>query len=174
MANPFLSEIRIVSFNFAPKGWAFCNGQLLSIQQNAALFSLVGTFYGGNGTTNFQLPNLQGQVPLMYGTSFSGDSYTIGEVGGQVNHTLISTEIPSHVHTMQGSNTAGTTGTPTNAALAQPSSAIGNAYGPAASLTTMAPQAVANTGGSQPHSNQQPYLVMTFIIALQGIFPSRA
>lgn len=172
MASPFLSEIRIVSFNFPPKGWAFCNGQILSIQQNAALFALVGTTYGGNGTSNFQLPNLQGQAPLMYGNATSG-SYVLGEVGGEINHTLLTTEIPSHVHTMQGSNTAGTTGTPTNAALAQPSSAIGNAYGPATSLTPMAPQAIANTGGSQPHSNQQPYLVLSFIIALVGIFPSR-
>jgi microcystin-dependent protein len=172
MSTPFLSEIRIVAFNFPPKGWAFCNGQLLSIQQNAPLFSLIGTFYGGNGTSNFQLPTLQGRVPLMYGSSPSGN-YSIGEAAGEYNHTLITTEMPVHIHTMQGSNTAGTTGTPTGAALAQPSSAIGNEYGPGTNLTTMAPQAIANTGGSQPHPNQQPYLVLSFIIALQGIFPSR-
>lgn len=173
MGQPFLSEIRIVAFNFPPKGWAFCNGQILAINQNQPLFSLMGTTYGGNGIQTFALPNLQGHAPLMYGNATSG-SYVLGEVGGEINHTLLTTEIPQHIHTMQGSNTAGTTGTPTNAALAQPSSAIGNAYGPATSLTTMAPQAIANTGGSQPHSNQQPYLVLSFVIALAGIFPSRA
>jgi len=172
MASPFLSEIRIVAFNYAPNGWALCNGQTLPINQNQALFSLMGTYYGGDGVRTFQLPNLQGQTPLMMGTTFAG-TYNIGQTGGEMNHSLIASELPPHTHTMPASNTTATTGTPTKATLAQPSAAIGYAYGVPTGSTAMAPQAIANAGQGLPHNNMQPYLVVNFIIALVGIFPSR-
>jgi len=172
MAEPFLSEIRIFSFNFPPKGWAFANGQLLPINQNQALFSLLGTTYGGNGQIDFQLPNLQGKVPLYVGIGF-----TLGSTAGEVNHTLITSEIPAHTHTLQAAAAVGTTGTPTGATAAQPVDQVGDVYGPAAGAvtgpTTMAPQAISNAGGNLPHNNMQPYLVLNFCIALQGIFPSQ-
>jgi microcystin-dependent protein len=168
MSTPFLSEIRLVSFNFPPKGWAECNGQILSIQQNTALFSLIGTTYGGNGVSTFALPNLQGNVPLMF-----GDGYSLGEVGGENNVSLTTMSIPAHTHTLQGTNTAATTNVPTGASLSTAGTTLGNVYGPGTSLTTLAPQAIGNTGGGVPHPNQQPYLVLNYVIALTGIFPSR-
>jgi microcystin-dependent protein len=168
MSTPFLSEIKIISWNYAPKGWAFCNGQTLPINQNQALFALLGTTYGGNGQSTFQLPNLQGRVPIM-----ESGNFPLGAVGGESSHTLITSEIPAHGHSPNAVNSAPTTNSPAGATLCQPSTVVGNLYGPATGATTLAPQAIANAGGSQPHSNQQPYLVVNYIIALQGIFPSR-
>jgi microcystin-dependent protein len=173
MAEAYVSEIRIFSFNFAPRGWSFCNGQTLPINQNQVLFALIGTTYGGNGVTTFQLPNLQGNVPISMGNSPAGGSYTEGEVGGQANVTLTYNEMPMHTHTMQASAVAATQNSPTSNSPAQPVSAVGNIYGPVSGAATMAQQAVGVTGGSQPHNNMQPYLVLNFCIALQGIFPTR-
>jgi microcystin-dependent protein len=164
MAEPFLSEIRIMSFNFAPKGWALCNGQLLPINQNQALFSLLGTTYGGNGQTTFALPNLQARVPIHFGAGFS-----LGENGGEQAHTVTMAEMPTHVHAALASSSDGNASLPGGNVLAT----AANAYGAAASLTTLVPGTVTNVGGSQPHTNIQPYLVLTFCIALQGIFPSQ-
>jgi microcystin-dependent protein len=164
MSEPFMTEIKIVSFNFAPKGWALCNGQLLPINQNQALFSLLGTTYGGNGQTTFGLPNLQGQVPIHI-----GNGHTLGETAGQAAHTLTLSEMPQHIHFAQGTGTNGDTVIPGGSVLG------GGAglYGPAANLTSLLPASVTNVGGSQPHENRQPFLVLNFCIALQGIFPSR-
>lgn len=166
MAEPFLSEIRIMSFVFPPKGWALCNGQLLPINQNQALFSLLGTTYGGDGRVNFGLPNLQGRVPI-----HMGSGHTLGEVGGEQAHTLSISEIPTHVHVMQASSTAGDVAVPTSALLAP--GAATQLYGPAANLTSLQPSTVASVGGSQAHLNMQPFLTLSFCIALQGIFPSQ-
>jgi microcystin-dependent protein len=165
MSEPFLSEIKIVSFNFAPKGWALCNGQLLPINQNQALFSLLGTTYGGDGRVNFALPNLQGRVP-----NHVGNGFTLGEQGGETAHTVNISELPTHTHTPNGNKT-----NPASSA-----SAAGNLWGFVASeYATTTPDSVMNpagigaTGGNQPHQNMSPYLVLNFIIALQGIFPSQ-
>lgn len=164
MAEPFLGEIRMMSFGFAPKGWALCNGQLLPINQNQGLFSLLGTTFGGDGRVNFGLPNLQGRVP-----THVGNGHTLGERAGEQAHTLAVTELPTHIHVAQSSNVAGTTGGPTNNLLAN----FLNGYAPPANLTTLAPGEITNTGGSQAHENMQPYLTINFSIALQGIFPSQ-
>ncbi|MTV18020.1 phage tail protein [Bradyrhizobium elkanii] len=154
----------MMSFGFPPKGWALCNGQLLPINQNQALFSLFGTTYGGNGTTNFALPNLQGKVPLHMGQGF-----TQGQTGGETSHTLTIPEMPQHPHTFQG-----TTNNADNAAVTGNLMATSaNLYTAPNNLTTLDPSTVANAGGSQPHENMQPYLTVSFCIALQGIFPSR-
>ena len=173
MSTCYLGEIRITGFNFAPKGWALCNGQLLSIQQNAALFSILGTTYGGNGTTNFQLPNLQGRVGTHWGTAPGGSSYVLGEIGGEATHTLIQSEIPNHTHTVGAASAGGTSLVPTNNVWA--ASIDGDPLYISANQAnvTMAPNALGTAGSSQPHDNMQPYLVVNFIIALQGIFPSR-
>lgn len=166
MAEPFLSEIRLFSFVFAPQGWALCNGQLLPINQNQALFSLLGTTFGGDGRVNFALPDLRGRVPLHVGSS-----HTLGERGGAPAHTLSIAEMPTHTHTAQVSNVPATTNTPTAALLL--SNSTGSAlYGPASNLTAMSPSSIVNTGGSQAHLNMQPFLTLSFCIALQGIFPS--
>ncbi len=165
MAEPFLSEIRIMSFNFAPKGWAMCNGQLLPINQNQALFSLLGTTFGGDGRVNFALPDLRSRVPIHVGSG-----HTLGERGGEQSHTLSIGEIPTHTHVLNGStNTA--VNAPTNTTVLGTSNPQ-QAYVAAGSLQAMAPQIVGNTGGSQAHLNMQPFLTLTFCIALQGIFPS--
>ena len=164
MSEPFLAEIKIVSFNFAPRGWAFCNGQLLPINQNQALFSLLGTTYGGDGRTTFALPNLQGRMPIHVGGGF-----TLGQAAGEQAHTLSMSEMPAHAHAAIGSSNAGSTPDPTNAYWA---ATAASAYSNNPD-TPMAPQALANAGGSQPHGNMSPYLVLNFVIALQGIFPSR-
>src|SRR5205823_6520792 len=165
MAEPFLSEIRIVSFNFPPKGWALCNGQLLPINQNQALFSLLGTTYGGDGRVNFALPNLQGRVPI-----HMGRGHSLGERAGEQSHTLTINEIPIHAHTLNGTSaTASPIPVPTGAYLAPTASM----YAPPAALTTLTPQTVTPVGGSQAHLNMQPFLVLNFSIALQGIFPSQ-
>jgi microcystin-dependent protein len=163
MAEPFLSEIRIMSFNFAPKGWALCNGQLLPINQNQALFSLLGTTYGGNGQTNFALPNLQGDVPI-----HMGSNHKLGETAGTTAVTVNIQQLPAHSHTLFATNTAGTGANPANGVLAQ---AL-NVYNAPSALVALNPASVTNTGGSQAHNNMMPYLVLNFCIALQGIFPS--
>ncbi len=164
MAEPFLSEIRIMSFNFAPKGWAMCNGQFLPINQNQALFSLLGTTYGGNGQTTFALPDLRGRTPLHFGSNFN-----LGQQGGEQAHTLTAAEMPMHTHVVNASTATGQNNPP-GAVL---SKAAANMYGPAASLSSMGPNPVSSVGGSQAHLNMQPFLALTFCIALQGIFPSR-
>jgi microcystin-dependent protein len=168
MSEPFIAEIRIMSFGYPPKGWAMCNGQLLPINQNQALFSLLGTTYGGDGRTNFALPNLQTRTPMHV-----GNGHTLGERGGEQTHTLSIQEIPAHLHTMNGtSNSTDPNGTnvPTDNLLATGPSEI---YTAAASLTPMGPTMVGNAGGGQGHQNMQPFLALNFCIALQGIFPSR-
>lgn len=180
MADPFLGEIRMTGFNFAPNGWALCNGQLLAISQNAALFSLLGTMYGGNGVQTFGLPNLQGRVPIHQGTGLGLSPYAVGEIGGSENVTLLTTQMPAHNHLMGVSNQSGAVADPTNAILAQGNSGSGRApvavsdYVSTAATGTLAPTAIQPAGGSQPHSNIQPFLCVNFIIALQGIFPSRS
>lgn len=167
MAEPFLSEIRIMSFSYAPKGWAMCNGQLLPINQNQALFSLLGTTFGGDGRVNFALPDLRGRTPMHV-----GQSHTLGERGGEQAHTLAITEIPTHIHFLNATTNVATTNTPDNTKVLAQSTAS-NLYGAASALGVMAPAAVSNVGGSQAHLNMQPFLTLTFCIALQGIFPSQ-
>jgi microcystin-dependent protein len=164
MTEPFLSEIRIVSFNFPPKGWALCNGQLLPINQNQALFSLLGTTYGGDGRVNFALPDLRGRIPIHF-----GNNHTLGERAGEENHTLIQTEMPAHVHPVSASSADPNQGLPAGNMWANGS----GAYSSSSPDSTMNPASLSNTGGSQPHTNTQPYLVLNYIIALQGIFPSQ-
>ena len=163
MAEPFLSEIRIMSFGFPPKGWALCNGQLLPINQNQGLFSLLGTTFGGDGRVNFGLPNLQSRVPIHVGSG-----HTLGERGGEQAHTLSIAEIPTHTHVLQGANTNAATNSPVGAVLAN-STAV---YHTPTNLVSLQPSSVTNIGGSQAHLNMQPFLVLNFCIALQGIFPS--
>ena len=166
MAEPFLSEIRIMSFGFAPKGWAMCNGQLLPINQNQALFSLLGTTYGGDGRVSFGLPNLQARVPIHV-----GEGHTLGERAGEVAHTLTIAEAPQHTHSLNASSTTATTATP-GAAVVPAQSVGAQLYGGASNLVAMDAASVAAVGGSQPHLNSQPFLTLSFCIALQGIFPS--
>lgn len=166
MSTPFLSEIKITSFNFPPKGWAMCNGQLLPINQNQALFSLLGTTYGGDGRQTFALPDLRSRIPVG-----SGNSFTLGEKGGEEAHTLNLNELPAHSHPAQCSSAAGTTRTAAAARFAAESAGVTMPFGTTADSTLNA-GSVLNVGGSQPHTNLQPYLVLNFIIALQGIFPS--
>jgi microcystin-dependent protein len=167
MAEPFLSEIRIMSFAFPPRGWALCGGQLLQINQNQALFSLLGTTFGGDGQVTFALPDLRGRVPIHV-----GGGHTLGERGGEQAHTLSIAEIPTHAHVAQGVNVAATTTDPSGALLAVPPVGLGNDYAPPSNLVTMNPAAISNVGGSQAHLNMQPFLALSFCIALQGIFPS--
>jgi microcystin-dependent protein len=164
MAEPFLSEIRIMSFNFPPKGWAECNGQLLPINQNQALFALLGTTYGGNGQTTFALPDLRGRTPIHV-----GPGHILGQQGGEQAHTLTAAEMPTHVHAAVAASDNADNNVPTGRNLAS----TANLYGPPAGLTTLAPTTVTNVGGSQAHLNMQPFLTLNFCIALQGIFPSR-
>jgi microcystin-dependent protein len=162
MAEPFLAELRLMSFNFAPKGWAQCNGQLLPIAQNQALFSLLGTTYGGNGQTNFQLPDLRGRAPLHMGGGF-----TLGERAGEEAHTLTQSEIPSHTHLIQASSQTGDQPTPSILA------SVDNVYRTVDSVTTIHPETLAAVGGSQAHENRHPLLTLNWCIALIGIFPSQ-
>ena len=164
MSEPFLSEIKMVSFSFPPKGWAFCNGQTMPINQNQALFSLLGTTYGGNGMTTFALPNLQGKVPVHMGSGFA-----LGQTGGEASHTLSIAEMPQHPHVFQG-----TTNNADNPAVTGNLMATSaNLYTAANNLTTLDPSTVGNAGGSQAHENMQPYLAVSFCSALQGIFPTQ-
>ena len=163
MAEPFLSEIRMMSFVYAPKSWALCNGQLLPINQNQGLFSLLGTTYGGDGRVNFALPDLRGRTPIHVGSS-----HTLGERGGEQAHTLSAAELPTHAHAEQASSANANVAVTGNNILAS----VSGLYGPASALTSLEPSSVSNVGGSQAHQNMQPYLTLSFCIALQGIFPS--
>lgn len=162
MATPYLSEIKIMSFGFAPKGWAFCNGQLLPINQNQALFSCLGTTYGGDGRVNFALPNLQGRIPMHL-----GNGHNLGEAAGEQAHTLSLTELPAHTHTWGATNTPANAPNPT-------SNLLGGApeYNSAGNVA-MFPGVLSTVGGTQPHLNMQPFLTLNFCIALQGIFPTQ-
>ncbi len=165
MSTPFIAEIKIISWNFAPQGWAFCNGQLLPINQNQALFSILGTSFGGNGQTNFALPDFRGRAPV-----HQGSSNTVGQKAGQEFHTLTISEMPAHNHFAQASNTTGDTPVPTANVLAN---VAAKPYHDPTNLVLLDPSTITNFGGSQPHENRQPLLVLNFIIALVGIFPSR-
>jgi microcystin-dependent protein len=166
MGNRFLGELKIVSFNFAPQGWAMCNGQFLPINQNQALFALLGTNYGGNGQTTFALPDFRGRVPLHWGGSINGP----GEAGGQEFHTVTQSEMPAHTHLVNGSTTTGTLNNGVGGFFGVSQTPI---YAPPGSLLAIHPGSVTNVGGSQPHENRQPFLVLNIIICLIGIFPSQ-
>lgn len=170
MADPFVAEIRIVPFNFAPKGWAWCDGQLLPLSQNTALFSLLGTTYGGNGKSNFALPDLQGRAPMHPGQGPGLSLHDLGESGGSETVSLLTSEIPGHRHQAYGSGADADTAAPGNASWA--GSEFGDSLRTPAS-GTFGPEALASAGGSLPHNNMQPYLTLYFIIALQGVFPPR-
>ena len=165
MAEPFLSEIRIMSFGYAPRGWALCNGQLLPINQNQGLFSLLGTTVGGDGRVNFALPDLRGRTPIHVGSG-----HTLGEKGGEQAHTLSIAELPEHTHVLQATSTDGNAVLPTGNLLARSVTQVYTAQ--ITNLASMNPATIANVGGSQAHLNMQPFLTLTFAIALQGIFPS--
>jgi microcystin-dependent protein len=167
MAEPFLSEIRIMSFVFAPKGWALCNGQLLPINQNQPLFSLLGTTFGGDGRVNFALPDLRGRAPIHVGSG-----HTLGERGGEQAHTLSIAELPTHTHVLQGANNIVSTSVDAPAANTVLGTSAIDQYRTTTTLVAMDPGAVSNVGGSQAHLNMQPFLILIFCIALQGIFPS--
>ncbi|MDQ3817864.1 MAG: tail fiber protein [Acidobacteriota bacterium] len=164
MGTPFLAEIKIISWNFAPKGWAFCNGQFLPINQNQALFSILGTTYGGDGRVTFGLPDFRGRIPI-----HQGQGFILGQKAGQEFHTVIMSEMPAHNHFFFATNSVGNTGVPTGNIFA----ATNVPFYQTVASTTLLPNEVTNFGGSQPHENRQPYLVLNFIIALQGIFPSQ-
>jgi len=167
MSEPFLSEIKIMAFNFPPRGWAFCNGQLLSINQNLALFMLIGTTYGGDGVTTFALPNLQGRVPIHV-----GNGHALAAAGGELAHILSLSELSAHSHAAEASSLDGDLATPANNVLA--GTATAQLYSSSASnLTPLHPSSITSVGGSEPHENLQPYLVLNFCIALTGIFPSQ-
>jgi microcystin-dependent protein len=168
--EPYIGQISMAGFNFAPRGWALCNGQILSIAQNTALFSLLGTTFGGNGQTTFALPDLRGRVPIHQGQGPGLTPRTMGEVSGSENVTLISQEMPMHNHLVNVTTQDSTAKNPNGGFLGGTASPI---YSPTANGATLNPQAVGLAGGNQPHNNMQPYLVISFMIALEGIFPSR-
>ena len=172
--DPYIAEIRIFAGNFAPQGWALCNGQILSISQNTALFSLLGTTYGGNGTSNFALPNLQGMAPVHQGQGAGLSPRVLGEVGGTQTVTLVSSEVPQHNHTYSGG--AGGRGNVATVpgGVNTDATALTNIYGAATDGTQMNPGMIVPIAGSQPHENMQPYQVLNFIIALVGVFPPRS
>lgn len=172
MADPFVAEIRIFPFNFPPRGWAWCDGQLLPLSQNTALFSLLGTTYGGNGKSNFALPDLQGRAPMHPGQGPGLSLHDLGEMGGSETVSLLESEIPSHSHTVGAQNVAlGGVAAPAGATLNRPAS--GNLFTTNTSIVQMSGNTVAPAGGDQPHNNMQPYLTLYFNIALQGVFPPR-
>jgi microcystin-dependent protein len=174
VADPFVAEIRIFGFQFAPRGWAFCDGQLLPLSQNTALFSLLGTTYGGDGKSNFALPNMQGNAPMFYGQGAGLSLYDEGQTGGVETVTLIDSEMPIHQHALQANTTAADLPAPaSNRSLARSAPFIYKAPAGAAAPQPMALQAVSPAGGSLPHNNMMPYLTLNFCIALQGVFPAR-
>jgi microcystin-dependent protein len=174
VADPFVAEIRIVGFNFAPRGWAMCNGQLLPISQNTALFSILGTFYGGDGKSTFALPNIQDSAPMHPGQGPGLSQHSLGESAGQAFVTLLESEMPVHTHALRASSDPGDLGAPdTNRSLARSQPDIYKQPAGAAALQPMSPNAVGLTGGSLPHNNLMPFLALNFVIALQGVFPPR-
>lgn len=172
MADPFVAEIRIFPFNFAPRGWAFCDGQLLPISQNTALFSLLGTIYGGDGKSTFALPDMQGNVAMFYEQGPGLSDHVEGEMSGEQAVTLIDSEMPSHTHALNGANLFAASNDPAGRLLARPFGG-GFLYGPANNLVNMNPNAVSPAGGSLPHNNMMPTLTMNYCIALQGVYPAR-
>ena len=172
MADPFVAEIRIFPFNFAPKGWAWCDGQLLPLSQNTALFSLLGTTYGGNGKSNFALPDLQGRAPMHPGQGPGLSLHDLGETGGSETVSLLESEIPSHSHQLRGNNTLAESAVPTGASIGRQTFNLFQTT-TNVNLTAMSPSSLAPAGGDQPHNNLQPYLTFYFNIALQGVFPPR-
>jgi microcystin-dependent protein len=172
MADPFVAEIRIYPFNFAPRGWAFCDGQLLPLSQNTALFSLLGTTYGGDGKSNFALPDMQGNAPMHPGQGPGLSLHDLGETGGAETVTLLESEIPSHTHSLMALNLPGNRTNPIGNSISRP---VGNPFLPPAGapIVPMADVTVSPAGGDQPHNNMQPYLTLNFCIALQGVFPPR-
>ncbi|HTA29941.1 MAG TPA: tail fiber protein [Candidatus Cybelea sp.] len=173
MSEPFLGEIRMFGFNFAPVGWATCNGQIMSISQNTALFSLLGTYYGGDGQSTFALPNLQSCVAIHQGQGPGLSTYNIGQSGGTENVTLLTTQMPTHTHTVQCNTGGGNQASPSGNLPAVESTGTSLDYSNAGANASMSPTMIGNQGGSQPHTNIQPYLCVNFCIALQGVFPSR-
>ena len=173
MADPFVAEIRIFPFNFAPKGWAWCDGQLLPLSQNTALFSLLGTTYGGNGRSNFALPDLQGRAAMHPGQGPGLSLHDLGETGGSETVTLLESEIPSHAHGLMAQSAPGETSSPEGNALARVIGATPYVPPAGAPLTSMAPETLAPAGGDAPHNNLMPYLTFFFCIALQGVYPPR-
>src|SRR4051812_11552033 len=179
MSDQFVAEIRIFPFNFPPTGWAFCDGQLMPISQNTALFSLLGTTYGGDGKSTFALPDMQGSAPMQPGQGQGLSLRDLGEMSGVDSITLLTSEIPLHSHSLSGSDSDATTGVPTGQLMAKgawdngTSGGIVGSYSALASNTSMHPSAIAPAGGGLPHNNMQPYLVLNFCVALQGIFPQR-
>jgi microcystin-dependent protein len=174
MANPFVAEIRIFPFNFAPKGWAFCDGQLLALSQNTALFSLLGTTYGGDGKATFALPNMQGNAPLHAGQGQGLSQYFLGEDGGSTTVTLLQSEIPMHTHNLTGDVSQATDTTPAGGLAGYARLPSSDAYkNTTTGVTPMSPNAIAPAGGGQPHNNMMPYLTLNFCIAMQGVFPPR-
>lgn len=170
MSEPFLAEVRIVGFNFAPRGWAFCDGQILPINQNQSLYSLLGTTYGGDGRTSFALPDLRGRAPMHTGRSNGGADHREGQKSGEETHTLSSAEMPDHDHVARASSANGNQANPSNNILA----AAANLYAPSsATRQNLASATVANVGGGQAHDNMMPWIAVNFCIALQGLFPSR-
>ena len=174
MADPFVAEIRIFPFNFAPRGWAWCDGQLLPLSQNTALFSLLGTTYGGNGQSNFALPDLQGRAPMHPGQGPGLSLHDLGETAGTETVTLLESEMPAHTHALRGSTTTGDSPLPGGNVAARPASTQVYQSTTGSNLVAMAPEALAPVGGDQPHNNMQPYLTLYFNIALQGVFPPRS
>ncbi len=174
MSEPFLAEVRIVGFNFAPRGWAFCDGQILPINQNQSLYSLLGTTYGGDGRTSFALPDMRGRTPIHVGSS-NGTAHLLGQKSGEETHMLSTAEMPQHTHGLKGSSASATQVSPTGNLLARASGTVGTIYAAtSASLNTdMGSGAIANAGSGQGHDNMQPYLALNFCIALRGLFPSR-
>jgi len=170
LSEPFLAEVRIVGFNFAPRGWAFCDGQILPINQNQSLYSLLGTTYGGDGRTSFALPDLRGRVPIHVGRSDGGDAHSLGQKSGEETHTLNANEMPQHTHSEVASSVSANQPTPGGHVLA---TTTDNIYGPKSGSSTLNTGSILNVGGGQAHDNMQPYLALNFCIALQGLFPSR-
>jgi len=175
MSTPYVAEIRMFAGNFAPKSWALCNGQLMAISQNTALFSLIGTFYGGNGQSNFALPDLRGRAPMHWGNGAGLSQYVVGETAGENSVTLLTTEMPAHTHSISGATIANSTpgATPASNTLFTNSAPNGVYAAAVGTPVLLAPQSISTAGSSQPHNNTQPYQAVTFIIALQGVFPAR-
>ena len=173
MADPFVAEARIFPFNFAPKGWAFCDGQLLPLSQNTALFSLLGTTYGGDGRSTFALPNMQGNAPMHPGQGPGLSLHDLGETGGSASVTLLASEIPSHSHGMIAATSTATKSVPSGNSLSRASGATPYVAPAGAPIVQMSDMSLAPSGGDQPHNNMQPYLTLSFCIALQGVFPPR-